>query len=193
MRFRMSHILMVLLVFAVSCDESLPPRQDPSAVFVVQARPVYYYAQTANSMLVELCFINNFDETLSDRLDLNGTMVITSKRDTSVHKTFTIANQNLVYGSYVPSTGILTVDPGDSIVFGAMWDFTDDYGRQVPSILFQYHVDPLCAARLISDPETFNVLVSTRLFAPLAYTTYRSGFEFRHLLQWVSPHDCHPL
>ncbi len=193
MQFKPTHLTLVALVFWLSCDESLPPRQDPSNVFRLHINPDYEYSQSTNYLAVQLSFVNDFDETFSGLMALDGTVVIVSQRDTSIHRTFPITAQNLVHGHYDPSSGILTTDPGDSVVVAVSWDFTDDAGKRLQSTLFQYSTDPLCASREISNPETFEVTARTRVFAPLALTGHTSSFTFRHYLQWVSPHDCVPM
>jgi hypothetical protein len=193
MSFRPTHLAVIALVFWLSCDESLPPRQDPSHVFHLKLTPYYEYTQSSNFLQLQISFINSFDETLSGLMALDGTVVIASERNPSIHRTLPIASQNLVRAHYDASSGNLTLDPGDSIVVAVNWDFTDDTGRRLQSILFEYSVDSSCASREISNPEIFDVTATTRLFAPLALTDYHSTFTFRHYLQWVSPHDCVPL
>ncbi|HEY6950936.1 MAG TPA: hypothetical protein VI758_00945 [Bacteroidota bacterium] len=185
--------LLALAVCLCSCNESLPPRQDPQNVFGQGARAQYICSDVANNVLIDIALTNNFDETLSDTVHFSGTVVVTSERDPSVHKTFALSLSNLVHGIYDSRSGVLTINPGDSVVIRVIWSLDDDAGASLSSTLFHYHVDPDCAGRLVSSPETFSIVSRTRLFAPLGLTESRTVFQMSHFSSWVSPKDCHPL
>jgi hypothetical protein len=193
MRLNWIHFLLIIPVFSLSCDEALPPRQDPTSLFKVSLQSFYVYTDTENDVAIVLSAINDFDETLNDRLALSGTIVITSDRDSSVHKTIPLSTANLIGGHYDPVKGILTIDPGDSVVVQAKWDLTDDNGVSLPSYFFQYHVDAMCRDRLISSPEYFTISGKAKLYANLGYAESQLTYAIRQYDKWIAPKYCIPL
>ena len=193
MRLHWAHFFCFLVVFSVSCDESLPPRQDPSGLFSLQVQQNYLYDANDNNLLISLFAFNNFDETLSDRMFLSGTVVITSNRDTSVHKTYQLSALNLIHGTYDASKGILTINPGDFAELRVDWDFTDDSGLSLDSYFFQYSLDRSCQERSVAKSETFTITARARLFSNLGYTQSQFSFNIAKYDVFVGPHDCHPL
>ncbi len=193
MRLRWIHFSIIILVLSLSCDESLPPRQDPSDLFKAQLQEFYVYTQNANSVIVNLVAVNNFDETLSDRMALTGTIVITSNRDTSVHKTFQLAPTNLVHGTYDPAKGTLTVNPGDYVQIQVTWDFTDDEGGSLPNYFFQYSLDRTCQQRQVARTESFTIAGKVKLYSTLGFAQSQIAFTIQQYDIFVGPHDCLPL
>jgi len=193
MRLSWIHPFVAIVVFSMSCDESLPPRQDPANLFAVQIQQSYLYDANNNSLLINLFVYNNFDETLSDRMSLTGTIAVTSNRDSSVHKTFQLSAQNLIHGTYDPSKGTLTINPGDFAELQVIWDFTDDSGNSLGSYFFEYHVDPNCREHLISTKELFTISGKTRLYANLGYAQSQLSFQIQQYDMFVAPRYCHPL
>lgn len=184
--------LLVMGIFLSSCDESLPPRQNPADLFSSRVHPYYSYTPTANNVVVDLIAVNNFDETLNDRLHLEGSVVITSSRDTAVHKTIQLDASNLIRGNYDPVKGTLTIDPGDTVVIEAVWDFTDDAGANLTQSFFNYKVDSTCIQRMMSSPESFTVSARSRLFTMLGYAQSQTELTFVYYNEFVGPHDCLP-
>lgn len=176
-----------------SCDESLPTRQDPSNLFAAQVHPYYNYTPFANNVVIDLIAVNNFDETLSNRAGVDGSLVITSLRDTSVHKTIELSLSNLIRGKYDPVKGILTIDPGDTVVLEAVWDFTEDAGASLTQDFFHYNIDPACRQREMADPESFAVSARSKLYANLGYAHAQGLLTFQQYDVFVGPHDCVPL
>lgn len=193
MRLSWIHLLVVIVVFSISCDEALPPRQDPSNLFSVQLQQYYHYDQNFNNVIVDLFIYNRFDETLSDRMSMTGAIVITSNRDTSVHRTFELSALNLIHGTYDPAKGTLTINPGDFAEIQVTWDFTDDSGLSLPSYFFDYRVDRTCRQRLISLPESFTIAGKARLYSNLGYAQSQLSFQIQQYDSFVSPRDCLPL
>lgn len=193
MRLGWIHFSIVILVFSLSCDESLPPRQDPTNLFKARVQASYYYSPFANVVLIQLIAVNDFDETLNDRIGIDGTIVVASNRDTSVHKTFQLFASNLIHGTYDPSTATLTIDPGDSVVIQVSWDFTDDAGDSLSTDFFHYVIDVTCRQRMITDLENFTIVGKTKLYASLGYAKSQIPFTIRQYDHFVGPHDCLPL
>jgi hypothetical protein len=186
-------IFCFLLVFSFSCDESLPPRQDPSNLFRVYLQQFYIYTQFENDVTVNLVAINDFDETLSERVGIDGSIVITSDRDSSVHKTFQLSLTNLIHGNYNPVKGVLTIDPGDSVILQVKWDFTDDSGGSLMSDFFRYSVDRTCQQRDVAEQEGFRIVGKTKLYSRLGYAQSQLPFMITQYDRFIGPHDCLPL
>jgi hypothetical protein len=193
MRLQLIHIFCFLLVFSISCDESLPPRQDPSNLFRVYLQQFYIYTPLENDVTVNLIAINDFDETLSERVGIDGSIVITSDRDSSVHRTFQLSPTSLIHGNYNPVKGILTIDPGDSVIIQVKWDFTDDSGGNLMANFFRYSVDKTCQQRDVAEQEGFNIFAKTRLYTQLGYAQSQLPFLITQYDRFVGPHDCTPL
>lgn len=193
MRFRPFHPILVVLVFSLSCEESLPPRQDPTDLFKVQLSSTYLYTQLSNSVIVNVTAINQFDETISDHADISGSIIVTSARDSSVHKTYPVSSANLIHGDYDAIKGILTINPGDSVVFQIYWDFTDDNGESLADNFFHYSVDRTCQQRMIAQLETFEIAAKAKLYSNLGYAQSQIPFSIVQFDHFVGPHDCLPL
>ncbi|HEY6950935.1 MAG TPA: hypothetical protein VI758_00940 [Bacteroidota bacterium] len=176
-----------------SCEESLPVRRDPTDLFKVQVQAQYNYTQFANVVFVQLVAINEFDETLSDHIGVDGTITVTSDRDTSVRKTFTLSRLNLIHGTYDPYTATLTINPGDSVVLQVSWDFTDDAGNSLDSAFFHYSVDRTCKQRMVAELEKFTVFGRSKLYTNLGYAQSQIPFLIQKYNIFVGPHDCLPL
>lgn len=193
MRLNWIHFLLIIPVFSLSCDEALPSRQDPSSLFKARVQPFYVYSAFQNDVVVNLIAVNEFDETLNDRAGITGAITITSDRDTSIHKTIQLGPNNLIYGKYDAVKGILTIDPGDSVIIQAVWDFTDDSGASLTNGFFSYHIDRTCRQRLIASSETFSIVGKTKLYSQLGYAQSRMTFGIVQYDIFVGPHDCLPL
>jgi len=193
MRFHWVHLACVTVVFSISCDEALPPRTNPSNLIVVTLQPSYVYSQFENDVIINLTAINKFDETMSDRIGIAGTIVVTSDRDTSVHKTYQLSSTNLVHGNFNAFTGTLTIDPGDSVVLQVRWNFTDDSGNSLISSFFHYSVDRACQERDVAMQESFSIAAKMKLYSQLGYAQSQTPFTIVQYDRFVGPHDCIPL
>ncbi len=194
MRFRWSQILIVTTLLVVSCKESLPPRVSPASLFNLNVTAYYNYTPAANDVVIHAVMVNHFDETLNGRAGVSGSLLVTSARDTSVHKTIQLSGVNIIHANYNAITDTLTVDPGDSVVIEAAWDFTEDNGRNLNQTeFFQYSVDRTCQQRMIASPELFFIASKIRLFENLGYATFETNIEFQHYNIFVGPRDCIPM
>jgi hypothetical protein len=193
MRLSWINLLVAAVVFLVSCDESLPPRQDPSDLLNSQVSQYYLFTADSNCVIVNLVVVNKFDETLSDRMALEGAIVMTSNRDSSVHKTLRLDASCLKRGMYDPLKGTLTIDPGDTVLIQATWNFTDDAGKSLGGDnFFEYNVDPTCKQRLVSNPEFFTIDAKAKLFSKLGYVQSRIIFQIMQFDHFVDPKTCTP-
>jgi hypothetical protein len=187
--------LAMALAVSMSCDESLPPYQNPSNVLEGKTRAQYVLSYFENSMHVSLIVRNVYEETFQAQAVLNGTLVITAKRRPRIQKTFHLTANNITYAAnYDKATRVLTIDPQDSVVFSSSWDFIDDAGEDLRLTFFRYVADTSCYGRVIAPDETFVLQGSVKVYdrlpdvsgGPIEYT-------FCHVNIWVGPHDCTPV
>jgi hypothetical protein len=155
----------ILLLFTLcfhSCDEELPVYNEPDARLDATVEGEYFLSDVEHSLRVYVRITNRYDETLDGPASLQGSVVLFSPRDTSVRKTLQLTRSNLITGT-VNSSGILKIDPKETIVLKAVWDFSgdrviDDFGRQLNGNsadvhFFSFVSDPDCSLRLFAKPE----------------------------------------
>lgn len=127
-------IAAVLLVNIISgCDESLPPRGNPSELFSARISGHYIYSQKANGIGITVSIVNAFDETFQETALLDGYVQFVWQRNPSLRKTVSMQGLQLTYArNFNHQTGILTIDPGDSVTFFYFWDLNSDSNESIP-------------------------------------------------------------
>jgi hypothetical protein len=181
----------VALGIFASCQESLPPYNDPADVLKGSVRGRYVFSATANAVRFDFTVVNTFDETFQDRGILRGEIVLTLRRKPTVHKALSLGPSNLTEGNFVFSTQVLTMDPGDTIRLTATWDYTDDSYRDLRDSEFVYIQDPGCPFRNISLEEVFDVRGSLMVFDKVEeVSAVPVEFGFCHVDRWVAPQVC---
>jgi hypothetical protein len=184
--------LAAALAVSVSCDESLPQYQDPSTVLLGTVRAQYVISFTDNSLHGFFTVKNVYEETFQGQAPLSGTLVMTAKRNPKVQKTFHLTANNITYAAnYDRATGVLTIDPGDSVVFSSTWNFIDDAGQDLRSTFFRYVADTSCDGRSIAPDETFLLEGSVKVYDRLPDVPGGpTEYTFCHVNIWVGSHDC---
>ncbi len=153
-----------LILGALSCNESLPSYAPPSAVFSGTLRGMTVPTRGDVRLYVYFTVRNTYSETLQDHGRLSGLLQITLDRDPSFQKTvildstFFVTPQNLNM-----HTGIVTVNPGDSLAFVYKWDLYDDNGNYLPNVL-TLKTDPQCPTMQRAEPESFTLNCSFQVF-----------------------------
>ena len=180
-----------LLGILMSCEEALPTYQDPNSVLKGSVRGRYVLSNTANVVRFDFLVVNTFDETFQDKGILKGEIVITLRRNPSVHKTMSLGPWDLVIGKYEPSTQMLTMDPGDTVRLTVSWDYTDDQLKDLRDSLFIYVTDPGCSVRKIALEELFELEGSLTVFQRAgSITAGPVEFGLCHVDRWVPPQIC---
>ncbi|HEY4612967.1 MAG TPA: hypothetical protein VII11_08305, partial [Bacteroidota bacterium] len=193
-----------VLIFRGPCDESLPPYSEPEMFLTGSISGQYILTATDNSMKVYFSIKNIFDETLQGQAVMRGTMEIVSMRNPNVHKTYALSISNVSNpGRYDPATGILTFDPGDSVVYLASWNFiADDQGADLRTSYFRYVSDPVCTGRALDGTplerchaltEEFILRSEIIVFEGRAPVRATVLFPLCYVSRWVNPKYCPPI
>lgn len=178
-RLLLATLALAVMISSHSCNESLPPYQEPQQLYNATIDGKYWLSDTEHSLTVYFRITNVFDETLEGPALLTGKIQISSARDTSIHKTFLLGTTNLFSG-YVLIGKTLRIDPKQTMVLKATWDFigdkvSDDKGRNLAgdsatASFFTYVEDKTCQWRRLARPEDLLLQGTVRLFertAPL--------------------------
>ncbi|MBI1803961.1 MAG: hypothetical protein HY033_09435 [Ignavibacteriae bacterium] len=186
--------IVLLLTFIGSCKEPLPPRNDPSDILQGTIEGLYALTASENTLKVILTIRNTYDETLQDTAYILGSFRIILARDSSYHKSITIADTNLIEGTYNRNTGVLTMDPNTIIRLRYTWNFIDDYGRDLRRNIFQYQPDPNCADRKIALKEFFFLQSSVRVYRKTTTVAPPATlYPLCHVDVYVDPRSCPPI
>lgn len=190
---RLRHAAVLFLLFgSISCKESLPAFNNPQELLEGSLSPDYAYGED-NTLKVKFRVKNIFDETLQGKAILAGTIQLTLRRVPGVVKTFVLSDNDLIQArNYNSATRVLTIDPGETIILGVSWDFTDDSGRDLRQDVFRYVPDPTCKLlRKIALQEIFTIKGDFR--------TYNQTGDIRvgpldvslcHIDVYVDPRSC---
>ena len=183
-----------LAAAVLSCDEALPPYQDPADVFTMTMTGEYSMNQWENVVKAYVTVANRYDETFQARAVLRGRLKITWQRDTSMHKTVMLDSTNLFSTpNYNKETGVLTIDPGDTFRVRYVWNLVTDSGVDV-STLFVYEKDPSCSQRYIANTETFSLEGEFKVYERTGLTRAApAAVSFRYLTAWIGEAACIPM
>lgn len=196
-------MLAIALMFSShSCDEPLPPYQDPQKLFEARIDGEYWLSDTEHSLRVYLRVTNVFDETLEGPASLNGSIVISSAKYPNVQKTLLLSRLNLTNPrGYDPNTGSLRIDSKETMIFRATWDFVedkviDDSGRNlagdsVTASFFTYIEDKTCKWRKLARPEDFILQGTLKiLYRTAPVTAGPTVFPFCFVTNFVDVRVC---
>jgi hypothetical protein len=176
--------LLSFIMFA-SCDESLPPRDEPQSYFVPTLETGYaFVSRSADAIFLTLKIRNTYTETFSDKADIYGFITIQLKDMPQLQRRFELTAANYVQNYFDPATSlsvatksrydsytrILTFPENEYVVFQIPWnlitDDTIDIRDAVP-----YHPDPLNPQFSATDDLTFVVTAGIHLYKniPMLY------------------------
>jgi hypothetical protein len=181
-----SLLVLATALVGLACNEDLPGYNDPADVFDAHMDAAYVITRTDNSVRVYILVTNDYDETLQGRAAFGGQIAVVWTRDPSRRKTVTLTPAHLIYArSYNPNSQVLTLDPGDSIRLGFVWNLIDDDGVDLRQF-FTYRQDPLCPARFISEPEFFRLSGEVKVFDRTALAVAPAWlYRLEHQDRWV--------
>ena len=193
----------ILLLFAFclhSCDEELPVYEEPDARLEATITGEYWLSDVEHSLRIYVNITNRYEETLDGFADLNGSIVLFFPKDTTIRKTLPLTRSNLVAGT-VNSSGTLKIDPNETIVLKAIWDFSgnriiDDFGRRITGdsldvFFFSFVKDPDCPYRFFARPEDLVLQGSVNVFSKRAPVTVGPTiFRFCYVSTFVPVYQC---
>ena len=175
-RLRAASVVVTALAMTLSfhsCNESLPLYQEPQTLFTATIDGEYWLSDVEHSMRVYFRITNVFDETIEDKAPFSGSIEIISARDSTIHKTFPLSSANLYVG-FMPVPGTLRINPKETIVIKATWDFLDNkvvddnnrnlVGDSASNPFFSFITDPACKYRKLARTEPLVLQGTVTLF-----------------------------
>jgi hypothetical protein len=87
---------------------------NPNLVRVTLTSPFHGY---------ELAIVNNYEETIQDDLDVEGQLELAWVEKPELKAVIPITNTSFYDGDLDPVTGLLTINPGDTVRFRVYWNF----------------------------------------------------------------------
>lgn len=156
--------LLFFSVCSLSCDETLPPREEPKKFLKasLNAKPLivrmdvdssgqlpygvppYPERVSGTNGSLELSLVSYYNEVLQDEVQIRGTIDVWLAERPDVRTTVTITEADVDYPVFDPD-GLLTLVPGDSVHSARQWSHIASNGRAF------YRYGPL---RLSFDPAT---------------------------------------
>lgn len=184
-----------VMILIGSCNESLPPYEDPRLYLQGSILETYILAHQNNYMGVHVRIANVFDETLEGPVQLQGQVQIRSARDPSIVKTVSLNVLNLTKAKrYDASSSRLTIDPGDTIQLSYSWDFIDDNGRDLRTSFFRFFADTTCPYRCLAYTEDFRLSGQVTVFSGRPSVQLKeSTFSLCYVTSHVNPAYCPPI
>jgi hypothetical protein len=205
MRHRSVTDLRIIIIVAIivvwrygsGCDESLPQREEPARVFTATVSGVYLYRIDVNAIGVTLNVVNTFDETLQARLSIDGNVDIQWNRSPEYRVSIPLSKFTLIHSGIIDQqTRILTLDPGDSLIFYTVWDLVTDDTVFIPG-MFDYNVEQTCltptgSLKVSKGKETFDFSGSVKIMDRTGYTIIsQSHFDLcYYATYYVEPKQC---
>jgi len=184
-----------IMILTGSCNESLPPYENPSNYLQGSILETYVLAHQNNYMGVHVRIANVFDETLDGEVHLDGQLRIRSVTDPSIVKTVSLTALNLTRAKhYDAASSRLTIDPGDTVQLSYAWDFIDDNGRDLRTSFFRFFADTTCPYRCLAYTEDFRLSGQVTVFSGRPSVQLKeSTFSLCYVNFHVNPAYCPPI
>ena len=148
------------------CDESLPTYQQPENLLTIDRIEITQGTFSADGDYLVIFFIygkNQFDETFSDVVNIQGPVQIWNIEKPDLAATFSLNNSN-----FGPNTNLygnkLTIDPGEEFELRVTWDSHTDEGEDLAGF---FNMSPQTIASASSGARDFYVQVEVTLFEEL--------------------------
>jgi hypothetical protein len=171
------------MLFA-SCDEVLPPRDEPVDYLRISCSMEYYQSRFEESVYVTIRITNNYTEVFSDTTSIYGTLSFFKSDDASFqkHVDLTAADLKSVYfnpltGQYVASRAdytagskVLTIPIGQSAVLQYKWNLLSDNLTDLRKIV-NYFPDPVNPLLLRTNTLRFTMNAGVKVYkkTPMLY------------------------
>ena len=93
---------------------SMVDNNNPNLARVTLTSPYHGY---------EIAIVNNYEETIQDDLEIEGHLELAWEEKPELKAVIPLTNTSFYDGDYDPATGLLTINPGDTVRLRAYWDF----------------------------------------------------------------------
>ena len=190
----MKPLPLIALLLLLSCDEHLPPRDDPNDLLSARMETTWSLTSLENRIYLRLVLTNSYDEVIEGTLEVDGSITIALARNQSYSRTFPLGTAQIDDAPvYNPGTGYMLIPPGASMSFLIGFDWRDDTGRDVRAVM-EYVVDPGCNLRKVAERETFIVHGEAKLFKRISAAAAKTvTLDLCHVDVWVNPKFCPPV
>lgn len=155
-----------------SCAESLPVVEDPVKLFSTSFKAYHFVRPNISQYTFDFYIVyQNYDEVIQGNGDITGELTITwlnAPLDMIGTRTIKVSSMNLHRNkSYDAATNILTLMPGDTLIFRVEWDLKTDDSTLITDRL-SYIEDHLCLVKYNQQDEPQKRLISVD--QPLRFT-----------------------
>jgi len=163
MRLKDSWLIFLVLLFFLTCDESLPPRIVPQDTLEITAI-IANQGANAGGIFVAINVFgqNNYEETFQDTVDVKGNIHIWWARKPEIEANVPLDNRHFTKPTRI-SGNILTLDPGEKFRLEALWYLNLDDGRYLINLL-DFSNSSVINGIIIAKPEKFMVEVQLTLY-----------------------------
>lgn len=196
-------ILSCIALITLSCNESLPAYNPPENVLRVSISSLttptdtirYTMIDNNNPNLVavslnspfngyEISIVNLYEETIQDNMEIEGTVELSWVDKPELKTILKISNTSFYDGNLDPVTGLLTLNPTDTVHLRIFWNFklaTDDWAFSQ----IQYIDGPMYNAgsnKFVADRFHQTMLlhgtVKVKLFKSLSFVEAQTKEDF---------------
>ncbi len=185
----------VCAVFMSACDESLPPRNNPTQPIVATCEVDYYSPSREEAVYFTMKVRNNYTEVFSDVANIFGyiNFVWAERPEYTRQIVFSLADLRTTYFNpqtgqqvvskavYNAATKTLTIPVGDYAVFQYKWDSKFDSLSDLREMV-GFKTDPANPGILVSREIALTVTGGARLFKklPMVYLQPLTGrYKYR--------------
>jgi hypothetical protein len=189
-------LCMLCFVLFASCDESLPPRDEPQNFLVASTNAFYYNAHGADFFYLTVFIRNNYTETFSDTAAIFGTITLQWKEDPSFQRHFDLTGADLkksyfdpitkgtstAQSDFSPISKILTIPENGYTVFQVLWDLRSDNHQNIKDYL-KFYTDPLSSEFDRTGDMTFVVNSGIHLYKNISSIYSQPMLYHVHLLR----------
>lgn len=168
-------VVLLVVLFAPQCKESLPVYVPPEKVLAVNVTLVEQLNDRIappgrQKVRIVLVGENIHDEVFWDSVDIKGSMRIWWKRKPLRFRTLNLNEKNLTNREIVHNKKMMLL-PGQRFSMDVYWDVRNDDGIYLPSEMdFLFALKRFCWHNVYcSNPEDFVIEVSLQIFSSLGY------------------------
>ncbi len=157
------------VLFCSGCDESLPPRSEPTQVIMASVAPPYAYipvqdgVPTGTEGFLTASLTNIYDDVLQKEANIGGSIDVWLADNPQVHRTILLTARDLTHPSL--DGKLLTLKPGEAARVLAAWDQRTDEGIPFWNYVHRTHIVNATNDYYDTDPIEFVAQASIQVFA----------------------------